>query len=87
VLYSVSPDWFKYFLHMRSLLLVDSVDLRLSKQHILVRVIPSCFRFTKMYLCQVGTNFADKRWLLGIVLSRTQATEFVCLPGKSPVKV
>jgi hypothetical protein len=40
-------------LYMRSLLLVESSDLRPSKQYILVRVIPSCFRFAKMYLCQV----------------------------------
>jgi hypothetical protein len=39
---------------MRSLLLVESFDLRPSNQHILVMVIPSCFRFGKMYLCQVS---------------------------------
>jgi hypothetical protein len=34
---------------MRSLLLVESFDLRPSNQYILVRAIPSCFR-----LCQVS---------------------------------
>jgi hypothetical protein len=32
-------------LYIRSLLLVESFDLRRSNQHILVRVIPSCFPF------------------------------------------
>jgi hypothetical protein len=39
---------------MRSLLLVESFDLRPSNQYILVWVIPSCFRFAKMCLCQVS---------------------------------
>jgi hypothetical protein len=39
---------------MRSLLLVESFDFRLSNQYVLVRVIPSCFRFAKMCLCQVS---------------------------------
>jgi hypothetical protein len=39
---------------MRSLLLVESFDSRRSKQYILVRVIPSCFRFAKIFLCQVS---------------------------------
>jgi hypothetical protein len=39
---------------MRNLLLVEKFDLRLSKQDILVRMIPSCFRFAKMCLCQVS---------------------------------
>jgi hypothetical protein len=39
---------------MRSLLLVESFDLRPSNQYILVRVIPSCFHFAKMCLCQVS---------------------------------
>jgi hypothetical protein len=33
---------------MRSLLLVESFDFRPSNQYILVRVIPSCFRFVKI---------------------------------------
>jgi hypothetical protein len=41
-------------LYMRSLLLVESLDFRPSNQYILVRVIPSCFRFAKMCLCQVS---------------------------------
>jgi hypothetical protein len=40
---------------MRSLLLVESFDfLSPSSQYILVRLIPSCFRFSKMCLCQVS---------------------------------
>jgi hypothetical protein len=39
---------------MRSLLLVESFDLRPSNQYILVRVIPSCFPSAKMCLCQVS---------------------------------
>jgi hypothetical protein len=39
---------------MRSLLLVESFDFRPSNQYILVRLIPSCFRFAKMCLCQVS---------------------------------
>jgi hypothetical protein len=31
-------------------------DLRPSNQSILVRVIPNCFRFAKMCLCQVSTS-------------------------------
>jgi hypothetical protein len=34
-------------LYMRSLLLVESFDLRPSNQYILVRVIPSWFRFAR----------------------------------------
>jgi hypothetical protein len=41
-------------LYMRSLLLVESFDLRPSNQYILVKVIPSCFHFAKMCLCQVS---------------------------------
>jgi hypothetical protein len=41
---------------MRSLLLVDSFDLHPSNQYtrILVRVIPSCFRFVKICLCRLS---------------------------------
>jgi hypothetical protein len=39
---------------MRNLLLVESFDFCPSNQYILVRVIPSCFRFAKMCLCQVS---------------------------------
>jgi hypothetical protein len=39
---------------MRSLFLVKSCDLHPSSQYILVRVIPSCFYFARMCLCQVS---------------------------------
>jgi hypothetical protein len=39
---------------MRILLLVESFNFRPSNQYILVRMIPSCFRFAKMCLCQVS---------------------------------
>jgi hypothetical protein len=39
---------------MRSLLLVESFDLRPRNQYILVRVISSCFRFAKICLCQAS---------------------------------
>jgi hypothetical protein len=39
---------------MKCLLLVESFDLCPSNHYILVRVIPSCFRFVKMCLCQVS---------------------------------
>jgi hypothetical protein len=32
---------------------MESFDLRPSNQYILVGVIPSCFRFEKMFLCQI----------------------------------
>jgi hypothetical protein len=38
-------------LYMRSLLLVESSDLRPSNQYIFMRVIPSCFHFSKMLTC------------------------------------
>jgi hypothetical protein len=37
-------------LYMRSVLHVQSFDLRPNSQYILVRVVPSCFYFTKIYL-------------------------------------
>jgi hypothetical protein len=43
-----------FLYYMRSLLLVESFDLRLSNQYVLARVISSCFRFMKMCLCQVS---------------------------------
>jgi hypothetical protein len=45
---------------MRSLLLVESFDLHPSNQYILVRVIPNCFRLTKMCLCQVHDVVVNK---------------------------
>jgi hypothetical protein len=44
---------------MRSLLLVESLDLRPSNQYILMGEIPSCLRFAKMCVCQVGRR---SRW-------------------------
>jgi hypothetical protein len=35
-------------------MLVESFDLHPSNQYSLMRVIPSCFRFAKMCLCQVS---------------------------------
>jgi hypothetical protein len=40
--------------YMRSLLFVESFDLRPSNQYILVMMIPSSFPFTKMCLCQAS---------------------------------
>jgi hypothetical protein len=42
--------------YVRGLLLVESSDLRPSNQYVLVKVIPSCFHFVKMCLCQVSLN-------------------------------
>jgi hypothetical protein len=39
---------------MRNVLLVESFDFRPSNQYILARVIPSFYRFAKMYLLQVS---------------------------------
>jgi hypothetical protein len=48
-----SPDWFKYcFIYEK--FVVESCDLCPSSQYILVRVIPSCFHFAKICLCQVS---------------------------------
>jgi hypothetical protein len=41
---------------MGSLLLVESFDSRPSNQYILVKVIPSCFRFAKMCLCECSSE-------------------------------
>jgi hypothetical protein len=51
--YSVGLDW-SIALNKRSLLFVESFDFRPSNQNILVRAIPSCYRFSKMCLCQVS---------------------------------
>jgi hypothetical protein len=45
---------FSIVLYMSSLFLVESCDLCPSNQYILVRVIPSCFHFAKICLCQVS---------------------------------
>jgi hypothetical protein len=39
---------------MRSLLFVESFDLRPNYQYILLKAIPSCFRLVKICLCQVS---------------------------------
>jgi hypothetical protein len=44
---------------MRSLLLIESLDLRLSNQYILVRESPSCLHLEKMCVCQVRRR---SRW-------------------------
>jgi hypothetical protein len=45
---------------MRSLLLVESFDLRPSNEHILVRAIHNCFVFAKMCLCQVSVRYSPR---------------------------
>jgi hypothetical protein len=50
-LYSVSPDWLEYcFIYEKFVTCREY--FRPSNQYILVRVIPSCFRFAKKCLCQ-----------------------------------
>jgi hypothetical protein len=44
---------------MRSLLLIESLDLRLSNQYILLSESPSCLRLEKMCVCQVRRR---SRW-------------------------
>jgi hypothetical protein len=43
-----------YNFFVGSLMLVESFDFRPSNQYILVRVIPSCFRFAKLHLWKVS---------------------------------
>jgi hypothetical protein len=45
---------YRFIYTMRSLLRVESLEFRPSNQYILVRAIPSCFRFAKICLCQVS---------------------------------
>jgi hypothetical protein len=46
---------------------VDSFDLHPSNQYILVRVIPSCFRFVNMYLRHVSKSLVQVQLeILGI---------------------
>jgi hypothetical protein len=59
---------------MRSLLLEENFDFRQSNQYILVRAIGSCFRFAKMYLCQVS------------LLSRQSCTLFIW-KGKNKISI
>jgi hypothetical protein len=54
-------------LHMKSLLFVESFDLCPSNQYILVTVIPSCFHFMKMCLCQISLlSRCSPRYLISI---------------------
>jgi hypothetical protein len=46
-LYSEVQIGLSIVLYMRSMLLVESFDLHWGNQYILVRLIPSCFHFTK----------------------------------------
>jgi hypothetical protein len=65
---------------MRSLLLVESLDLRPINQYFFVKVIPSCFRFAKMCLCQVSPQSrCSPRYLtLHIVYVVRGARFFLC---------
>jgi hypothetical protein len=47
---------------MRSLLLIESLDLRPSNQYIFLSESPSCLRFSKMCVCQVSRR---SRWSPG----------------------
>jgi hypothetical protein len=72
-------------LYMRGLLLVESFDLRPSNQYILVRVIPSCFRFAKMCLCQVSLlSTCSPRYLTS---SRWSCTLFIWTGGRGSLRV
>jgi hypothetical protein len=74
----VSPDWFEYcFIYMRSLLIVESFHFRPSNQYILVRVIPSCFRFAKMCLCQVSLLSRCRRGRSGVDVPENQVREML----------
>jgi hypothetical protein len=67
---------------MRSLLLVESFDLRPSNQYILVSVIPSYFRFAKIYeyLCQVSLlSRCSPRYLTSSL--------FIWTEGHGPLRV
>jgi hypothetical protein len=54
---------------MRSLLFIESFDLRPSNQYILVRAIPRCFRLVKMCLCQVS-SVEVQPWMLRLFCLR-----------------
>jgi hypothetical protein len=56
--------------YMRSVLFVESFDLHPSNQYILVRVIPSCFRFARIRvcLCQVSLLSRHKHLVRYILL-------------------
>jgi hypothetical protein len=48
-LYSASQHWFEYYFIYGKFVAVESFDLRLSNQYLLVRISPSCFRFAKIF--------------------------------------
>jgi hypothetical protein len=54
VLRAVAADFFSNYWYLISLLFVESFNLHMSNQYILVRVIPSCFHFMKMCLSQMS---------------------------------
>jgi hypothetical protein len=71
---------------MRSLLLVESFDLHLSSQYILVRLIPSCFHFVTLCLCQVSLlSRCSPRYL--IFSSRRSCTLFIWTGGHVSLRV
>jgi hypothetical protein len=70
---------------MRCLLLVESFDLSPSDQHILVRVIPSCFHFTKMCFCQLSLlSRCSSRYFTS---SQGSCTLFLRTGGHVPFRV
>jgi hypothetical protein len=84
----LSPDWFEYcfILYMKSLLLVERFDLHRGNQNILVRVIPSCFHFAKMCLCQVSLmSRCNPRYLTSS--SRVSFTLFIWTEGEGHVSL
>jgi hypothetical protein len=71
---------------MRSLLLLESFDLRPSNQHILVKVIPSCFHFAKMCFCQLSLlSKCSPRYLISS--SRGSCTLFIWTRGHVSLRV
>jgi hypothetical protein len=71
---------------MRSLLLVESFDLRPSNQYILVRVTPGCFRIEKLCLCQVTLlSRCSPRYLTSS--SWGSCTLFIWTGGHIPLRV
>jgi hypothetical protein len=72
-------------LYMRSSLLVESFNFHLSNQYNLVRVIPSCFRFAKMCLCQLSLlSRCSPRYL---TYSRRSCTLFIWTGGHVSLRV
>jgi hypothetical protein len=68
------------------MLLVESFDLRSSNQYISVRVIPSCFRFAKICLCQVNLlSRCSPRYLISSY--RGNCTLFIWTGGHISLRV